>query len=248
MPPFQKKFRKTQLKLWKSPSSRAKRWTHQGRFQFREQTSLNTFFMSQIQNTTTAQIWNSEFLFGYSFWTTTLILFIFELWSTNLIPSFLFSSKSIQIYSSYRSEDRSDRRRHMQMEEQKDFFLLLEGPDPGSRIRIRNITWSYETRLQRQGKNTFHINKFCSLWNLVKSVNWWQGGQSVWSIKLGFARTCTLQHMRISVYYYLIQNQFDLAVHGQPNFYSVHGRHLKYLFITSSLLHTIDPCVRVENE
>src|ERR1700744_4129038 len=114
MPPFQKKFRKTQLKLWKSPSSRAKRWTHQGRFQFREQTSLNTFFMSQIQNTTqkqldealkipkfyssnpnmfhgpynnaheqllftchisfyickkqgTAQIWNSEFLFGYSF-------------------------------------------------------------------------------------------------------------------------------------------------------------------------------------
>ena len=130
----------------------------------------------------------------------------------------------------------------------KDFFLLVEGPDPGSRIRIRNITWSYETRLQRQGKNTFHINKFCSLWNLVKSVNWWQGGQSVWSIKLGFARTCTLQHMRISVYYYLIQNQFDLAVHGQPNFYSVHGRHLKYLFITSSLLHTIDPCVRVENE
>ena len=196
----------------------------------------------------TAQIWNSEFLFGYSFWTTTLILFIFEFWSTNLIPSFLFSSKSIQIYSSYRSEDRSDRRRHMQMEEQKDFFLLVEGPDPGSRIRIRNITWSYETRLQRQGKNTFHINKFCSLWNLVKSVNWWQGGQSVWSIKLGFARTCTLQHMRISVYYYLIQNQFDLAVHGQPNFYSVHRRHLKYLFITSSLLHTIDPCVRVENE
>src|SRR6202012_542432 len=59
-----------------------------------------------------------------------------------------------------------------------------------------------------------------------------QGGQSVWGIKLGFARTCTLQHMRISVYYNLIQNQFDLAAHGQPNFYSVHGRHLKYLFIT----------------
>src|ERR1700744_5441014 len=51
MPPFQKKFRKTQLKLWESPSSRAKRWTHQGRLQFREQTSLNLLtYLSGLYN------------------------------------------------------------------------------------------------------------------------------------------------------------------------------------------------------